>query len=821
MKRPIILTVSALAVSTVTMIAAEEPVNHPITIGETQYNARLLEKRDVGPGTTWRRIRIEGYPLNVNLVTMDMTNPYNRVETFQGQDIIGKTESMVAAAKRLSTDGHVAVAAANGNFWCVSGQEPWSDLLIGTTFGGNLRNGKIITETNNASDMWCGTPLQICVIGADPERLWIEPLVWRGYISHPSVGYLDFQQVNKVVRDGEIGLYNTYYTSTKSFQPVNIDASTGKSHFVIVDNVATEVLLDLPEGEKWNTGSDMKAVVAEVRKDAGRGNLGSHELALVGRGANKDALAKLVPGDTITLNSSWTSFETWETPRLENAMQGLALILNNGEIDPVTNQQNSYNNQIYPKTVYGCSKDNKTLYILTIDKSIDPVWGSSAGCPSWVACEILKDYGCWRAAAVDAGGSTEMFVTDRIVNRTTEGNPRAVANGWMVFATSPVDNEIARLEFEDVELKVPVHSSPAPRILGYNKYGMLVSEDVQGLTYSCDESAGKCVDGLFYASATPGQGVLTATLGSVSVSKPVTVVGAEVSIRLKNIVIDHVRQYPVEVQAFVDDKSFDYHPSTLSWTSSDPEVAEVGEDGVLKVYKNGKTDIIGQIGEFVDTASVSVEIPTAPYVLIETDNPWKTSMTSIKNPKLTDGDDSWMNIEYQISSSRAPKLTLSRDADLFGLPDGISMQVNPGTAVKIKSITLSVQGANQARPVSMVVTPTLEPSKNNEVFFDLHQLDETTDLTEDLAFYPVTFKSLAFSFENATGTYSFDMTQPSAFYKNYNAGVENVEVDATEVTGTPIYYTLDGVKVSGANLRPGIYIVRRGAVASKILIPAE
>ena len=218
--------------------AAEEAVNHQINIGDKEYTATLLQKRDIGPGTPWRRIRIQEYPLNVNLVTMDMSNPYNRVETFQGQDKLGSTESIVGAAQRLSSENHVAVAAANGNFWCVSNQAPWSDLLIGTTYGGNLRNGKIITETNNASDMWCGTPLQICLIGADPERLWIEPLVWRGYVSNPSIGYLDFQQVNKVVRDGEIGLYNSYYPAGKSFQPVNMNGN----HFEIVDKVPPGVM---------------------------------------------------------------------------------------------------------------------------------------------------------------------------------------------------------------------------------------------------------------------------------------------------------------------------------------------------------------------------------------------------------------------------------------------------------------------------------------------------------------------------------------------------------------------------------------------------
>lgn len=802
----------AAAICGTVSAATEEAARQQITIGDRQYEALLLEKRDIGPGTTWRRIRISDYPLNVNLVTMDMSNPYNRVETFQGQDALGKTESIVSAAKRLSTDSHKAVAAANGNFWCVATQEPWSDLLIGTTYGANMRNSKIITETNNASDQWCGTPLQTCVIGADAERLWIEPLVWRGYIAHEKTGYLDFQQVNKVVRDGEIGMYNSWYPAGKQFQPVEQYNDGTKNRFRIVEGDATEVYLKIAEGSDWKVGEEFEAVVTDVKTGAGRGTLGNADICFVCRGDKNAAMATLVPGDVVRVYSGWTSFETWVTPALENAMQGLALILNNGVTDPVTNQQNSYNNQVYPKTVYGTDKTNTVLYIMTIDKSTDPTWGNSAGCPSWVACDILKHYGCWRAAAVDAGGSTEMFITDRIVNKTTEANPRAVANGWMVFSTAPTDNTIARLEFDEVELSVPVYSRPTPKILGYNQYGDLIDEDVASITFTCSPEVGSCEDGVFVAGSVAAKGTLTAHLGQLEVSKPIEIVNSDIALRLKSILIDHVRNYPVEVHAVTDKQTFVYNPALLSWESDDENVATVDGDGTLRGLKDGTTTIRGSIGSFTDEAEVKVEIPTSPAIAIEAQSAWETTSTSVKNVVVTDNGDG-ITIDFNISSTRSPSVGLSHSLTLFSLPDAIEMTVNPGC--KITSVTLGVQSALADRPETVTKNVEWQTGAANDIRFDLNEFGDNTDI----GFYPVQLKSIRFALSGSTGNNTISIPRLETVYNNYADGVGNISVDRPAFNPNETrYFNLQGVEVNPKSAAPGIYIVVSEGKASKVLV---
>ena len=127
-----------------------------VDINGTSYDITTLIDRDLGPGINYKRIRLADFPLNVNILQMDMNNPYNRIETTIGQDQMFKTESLVAAANRQSYAGHEVVAGANANFWCVSSQYPWADYLIGACYNANLKNGKIATETNMANDQWVG-----------------------------------------------------------------------------------------------------------------------------------------------------------------------------------------------------------------------------------------------------------------------------------------------------------------------------------------------------------------------------------------------------------------------------------------------------------------------------------------------------------------------------------------------------------------------------------------------------------------------------------------------------------------------------------------
>ncbi|MBD5344149.1 MAG: hypothetical protein HDR90_04035 [Bacteroides sp.] len=51
-----------------------------------------------------------------------------------------------------------------------------------------------------------------------------------------------------------------------------------------------------------------------------------------------------------------------------------------------------------------------------------------------------------------------------------------------------------------------------------------------------------------------------------------------------------------------------------------------------------------------------------------------------------------------------------------------------------------------------------------------------------------------------------------------SSGIENITVEEVDSDATAEYFTLQGVRVNADNLTPGIYIVRQGNTAKKVLV---
>lgn len=130
MKKPIMLALAA-------MLGISAAQAESITIGETTYDIVRLIDRQVGPGINYTRMRLPEYPLNVNVLTVDLNNPYNRIETTVGREASRGTELLVDAAARQSYDGHRVVGGANANFWYV-GTQTQGPVFQGISIGASV-----------------------------------------------------------------------------------------------------------------------------------------------------------------------------------------------------------------------------------------------------------------------------------------------------------------------------------------------------------------------------------------------------------------------------------------------------------------------------------------------------------------------------------------------------------------------------------------------------------------------------------------------------------------------------------------------------------
>jgi uncharacterized protein YigE (DUF2233 family) len=87
----------------------------------------------------------------------------------------------------------------------------------------------------------------------------------------------------------------------------------------------------------------------------------------------------------------------------------------------------------HPRTAVGASSDGKTLYLVVAD-------GRRTGIPGMKLDELAKfmyeELGTCAAINLDGGGSTAMWVTDKIVNRPADGRERPVGDHLAIVLKS-------------------------------------------------------------------------------------------------------------------------------------------------------------------------------------------------------------------------------------------------------------------------------------------------------------------------------------------------------------------------------------------------
>ena len=782
-------------------IVACLPLRADFVIDGTTYNADTLVHRQVGPGMMNTIVRIPGYPLNVYVMEVDLNNPNNRVETTIGYNTVGRTEALTNAYTRNRTATKRPVAACNANFWVVSGNgAPWSSFQLGTPLGGVVRNDTTLVNDNTTWDWWNGGPTRTAAAAISHDKtLLLGRLQWEGTITSDKLAQpLAYHNVNRRAVAGEICLWNGAYTRTREFEDDWTGFDTrGNNH---TDNY----YLMLADGEGWKNNAPMRFIVASIVTDVDRQTLGSYDACLTVTGdANKAAMAALAVGDEISVTSSWLSIDggaLGERPDIENMVWGNAPIMHNGELLG-RNYDETYNSQVYSRTCYGCSADGKHLYWLVIDKSTSPLYGLSAGCPTAVACQILKQMcpDVTEIVNMDAGGSAEMMLFGKIINTTTEGTPRAVACGWMVEAVGEEDNEVASIAFDLHRLEAPVYSSITPRILGYNRIGELVDDNVQGFVLTCDEAIGSTRGSLFIAGGDPATGMLTATLDGMTATVPVRVMAAQPAIALRPILIDS-RDYPIEVTATVNQNTYFYNPAMLDWSVVDADVATI-TDGVLRGVKNGQTVVDCSIGGFSDSDTVNVEISPEPYLYQSWDG-WTFKGAGAKNIAI---DEATGDVSFTYSSNRAPYLQMSKDLLLYSLPDSVVLEFN--STMPIDYIQMDARNRYNTTSNYLRIDPPegdmFQPGQDYRIALDLDALGGA----DNVGTFPVTLKSIKFTLNKGGETCDHTLALKS-FYCHYaHTGAQHLpgdvngdgEVNIADVNAI-IDVILTGVPNAGADV---------------------
>ena len=714
-----------------------------IRLNGVEYTIDTLSMYPAGPGTTYYELRFlrasdaKGR-MDAFLLAVDTRNPYVHVEQALGSGKIIGTERPSNMAIRSTTDNKIFFAGSNGDFFVTQGDV---GLPVSTT---------IVNKEYAHTPVANRTARRLGAIDAEGRGITaVQHTISMKLVLADTTLNIAHANYNRL--ENELVLYNHLNGATTA-----------------TNAYGTEVQIQLLEGEEWNTTGVMKAKVVKVEQQVGSMPLSKEYAVLSGHGTMADELNKLNVGDQLTLD-----FEIKFDGELVNIAQAIGSdnynqILHNGVI-----VQNGFWNELHPRTGFGTSYTRDTVYMLVVDgRSIN-----SAGCNTKVLGEMLKHYGAYNAVNWDGGGSSCIYVRHLgQMNNGSDGYERACGNGMFAVADVPeVDNTIASIAPYQPIYALPRYGVASPKFLGYNKYGILIDTDVQGVTLSCAPELGEILeDGRFLASGEQG-GVLHAHLGDIATQLEVRLMtSAPIAIRLDSVLCDATHPYEIEVQGTVNNAVIDLLPAALTWTSLQPEIATVDENGAVVGVANGSTLVIGELGDFRDTILVNVEIPTGNEMLWDdfriTDN-WTLKGSAGFNPTLSVPEDAAapVNMLFTYKSARAPYVQYERKAPIYSRPDTIRIPMT--TDAKFSKVYATVRANNALQGVNI----TIEPKGASEFVLDIpvEQYFGT-----DVAIYPLHFELVKLFLDTKTEAGERYVTLPGIYQiygkkSGVNTGVEN------------------------------------------------
>lgn len=742
MKKKLIASLVALAF--VNSINAQLHVD----MSGTDATLDTIESYQIGPGTTYTQYSMTkgSKQRNVFLVDVDLTNPYNKVENVAAYNSLGRTETMANMYKRLDAENHRMLGGVNCNFWCVGATITANatatfqyDGLLGQPLQGTATDGVMITEPSSWNRGHQGGPntQEIGYLIIDKyKNAAVDDYAFDGKVIIGENEYPIFEVNRPRVTENtdQITLYNYYAYNTTS--------NAHKSR----TGACTEVVVKV---SGWSINENIECEVISTNTTGGTAINDELTATLQGFGNGGTFLSELKTGDKFTINLGMFSRGHGTRPLVDQMVAGNGFVL---DADTLTwrNYGESYNYSDYPRPVLGCNKEGNRLYFLVAQKS---------GLYTYEMCCILKALGAYGAASMDGGGSAQVNVYGQNMFATTESTPRGVANAIWAVSTAPDDDVADSIAFIDnLKTIVSSYAMYTPKIRAYNQYGVLISNDYQEYTLTCEPATLGTIseDGKsFTAAATPGEGKLIVHGGNAVTSKPIEVKAGKVYLRLDSILTDK-RDYAIEVYSTNDGRDYYVNPASVNWTIDDSNVCAI-TNGTLNGVANGKTTIHGELDGITDDMQVTVEIPTTNAISFE---------------------GFVCDTTYQVATSRGANVQIENPIRFFGCPDSVTISITSNIDFEAEYAYVKLHTDNEAQMIHLEE----EVAANTPYEFTINIGD--LEGANDAACFPAIMERLKFNLKKAkTKTnYNLKINKVIVYYPNFTStGLAEISNDKTAV----------------------------------------
>lgn len=719
-----------------------------IMLSGVEHTIDTLETFQCGPGSQYIAVRMHrvsdgGGRLDAFLMKVDANNPHISFEEVMGGDKLVGTEavSKMGQRKNQESDKRIFFGGTNGDFFITKGD-------VGLPVGFAIINNEFARVPDNRGDRR---------LGAINEQM-------RGAIG--SVGAFSGQVI--------------YGTDTMKLQRVNYQR--GENQLVLfnrhhgpstnTNEYGTELLLALAEGEAWHTNCTVHAVVLDKEQNKGNMDIPRGETVLSAHGTMAEHLNAVNIGDTLTIKLSFKIDGIKQNISQCIAGDNYALIVDNGQV-----VESNFWNELHPRTAFGQSVTGDTIIFCVVDGR-----HLSIGCNTQALGCIMHHFGAYKALNWDGGGSSHLWLNNvGLMNAGCESTERAVANGMFAVANLPeVDNTISLLQGYSTELRLPKYGVHKPKVLGYNKYGVLLNPDVQGVTLFCNPEVGYIDNNGAFVCL--GNGELRLQKGNAAGTVQIRIVETDdFRMRLDTVIIYDHSDYSVEVLTTIGKNDILIHPSTLTWAVQDPTIATVSEEGILNGLKDGITEVYGSFNGQIDTLVARVAIPETKPLLFDNflrDSTTRWTMDNKWNATITPDDNGQAAMHLHYTGGRNLGLTLTSTQALFSAPNDFQLRLTPPDNL-IEKIVISLYANNNKDPQSVDIT-SFTPNQPMTITIPL---DSLFGVDNDLAIYPVRIDYIKFFMNrNASRDKDYTIALPGIYLTYNGSPATSVESNTTPQT---------------------------------------
>ncbi|MFA5383529.1 MAG: phosphodiester glycosidase family protein [Eubacteriales bacterium] len=336
-------------------------------------------------GQNWKKKPLHGYVVEVD---PSLTLMELRVAT--GQDTLGKKETLSSIAAR-----HGAVAAVNAGFF---------DSSTGWPLGHFMQDGRLLNSWNILRTSVGLTDQKKAVLG------YFAPQV----TAQLGDTVLSIEGVNYPAAENKIILYTPFFSSDVKIPSggIGIVIAPDENGILSVSSMTTE-----------ENAVPSNGYVLTLRDD------------------KKSLTANLDPGSAVKIKIDYD--QQWKG--LKHLVTAGPLLVDDGQpvFDAILEGFRGSILEPAARTAVGINKEGKII-LAVVDGKKD--W--SAGLTLEELAYLMTDLGCIKAAAMDGGGSSGMWVKESLVSVPTDGKERTIANAILVLYQAPVYLDNQRIFFD-------------------------------------------------------------------------------------------------------------------------------------------------------------------------------------------------------------------------------------------------------------------------------------------------------------------------------------------------------------------------------------